>query len=214
MNSIETFNKKIMKKLLLLSILFLQISVVVAQNYYYIHPKTGIRERLIWIPTPLGTDARYITDNDSGEPKNLKIVGDPLKQKIVSVVLPTKETAILSNKGTDIQLKFASGKTRIYQNRNYWVDFSKRPVVDYIAVKYVWNKVNNQTDIRMFFRGLGSIEEVEFTILEKDEDKNKYIVTIPNKEGKYKIEEIEIEYERYWKLTSPDGKTQNFKGEF
>jgi hypothetical protein len=203
-----------MKKLFFLIIFLLQISFTIAQNYYYINPKTGIRERLIWIPTPLGTDARYITDNDSGEPKNLKVIGDPLKQKTVSIVLPTKETAVLTSKGSDIQLKFSSGKTRIYENKSYWVDFSKKPITDYISIKYAWNKVSNQTDIRMFFRGLGNKEEVEMNILEKDEEKNKYTVIIPNKEGKYKIEEIEIEYERYWKLTTPDGKTQNFKGEF
>ena len=106
-----------MKKAFFVFILLIQVSILQAQNYYYINPKTGIRERLFWMPTPLGTDGRYITDNDSGEPKLLKIMGDPLKQKTVSIILPSNEKAILSNKGTDIQLKFASGKTRIYENR-------------------------------------------------------------------------------------------------
>lgn len=203
-----------MKKLFFLWAIFLQVSVLYAQNYYYIQPKTGIRERLIWVPTPLGTDARYITDSDSGEPKDIKVMGDPLKQKIITVILPTNEKATVSSKGMDIQLKFVSGKTRLYENRTYWIDEKTKPVVDYIAEKYTWDKVANQTRVRLFFRGLGSKEEIELNILEKDEDHNKYTVTIPNKEGKYKIEEVKIEYERYWRLTTPEGKTQDFKGEF
>jgi len=211
----EPFKTKIMKKLFLSWAIFLQISVLYAQNYYYIQPKTGIRERLIWVPTPLGTDARYLTDNESGEPKNIKVIGDPLKQKIITIVLPTtNEKATVANKGMDIQLKFTSGKTRIYENRTYWVDEKTKPIVDYIAEKYTWNRVTNQTDVRLFFRGLGNKAEVELIILEKDDDKHKFVVTIPDKEGKYKLEEVQIEYERYWRLTTPEGKTQDFKGEF
>jgi hypothetical protein len=127
--------------------------------------------------------------------------------------LPNGEKGILSSKGSHIQIKVNGGKTKLFENRTCWVDEKSKPITSYIAQRYTWNKVTNQTDLEIFFRPIGSKEEIQLSILEKDEEKNIYTVTLPNKTEKYKIEEFTKEYERYFRLTSPNGITQEFRYE-
>ena len=67
----------------------------------------------------------------------------------------------------------------------------------------------------VFLRAFGNKAEVKLTVLENTTVdgayKEKFVCTIPNKEGKYIIQEMEIEYVRHYRLTSPDGTTQDFK---
>lgn len=175
---------------------------IFAQNYYYIHPKTGIRERLHWTPTPIGTYATYKTDYETGEAKKIEYLGDPLKQYATTIFLPNYGKAILTEKGDDIEIKFASGKKRIYKSRQCWVDTTNKPFVDYIAFDRVYQK---EEDIDIYFRGLGLRKEVKCIILAEDKIEGTYQIVIPNMEGIYQIISKEDMI-----LIHPNGKKQIF----
>ncbi len=201
---------------------------VQAQNYYYIDKITGVREKLIWIPTPLGTDARLQIDSKIYKENEIldaiTVIDEPLNSKFKGkgyrIVLPDKQKAVLSEiAGSKIQLKFANGKIKIYENAEHWVDFGKRPVCDYIAVKTTYPNPKDYNGIKtVFLRAFGNKTEVKLTVLENTNTagayKEKFVCTVPNKEGKYIIQEMEIEYVRYYRLTSPDGTTQDFKMDY
>ncbi len=196
-----------------------------AQQYYYIDKTTGIREKLVWIPTPLGTDARLLIDSKIYKEDDfldlITVIDEPheskFKKKGYKIVLPDKQKAVLSEIiGNKIQLTFTNGKTKTYENAEHWVDFSKRPVCDYISVKTIYPNPKDYNGIKtLFLRAFGNKIEVKLTILESKNANGPYterfVCTIPNKEGKYIIQEMEIKDVRYYRLTSPDGTTQDFK---
>ncbi len=79
------------------------LSQVQAQNYYYIDKTTGVREKLVWIPTPLGTDARLLIDSKIYKEDDLldviTVIDEPYKSKFkgkgFEIVLPDKQKAVL-----------------------------------------------------------------------------------------------------------------------
>jgi hypothetical protein len=172
-------------------------------TYYYINPETGFSERLHWTPTPIGTYATYKTDNDKGNPKKIKYLGNPLKQESTVIILPNREKAVLTQVGEHIQLKFKSGKIKVYKNRQCWSDITQPSFSDYIAFEYT-----NPDDKTIYFRGLGLKKEVKCIILEEDKTKHIYKIAIPNMEGIYEIHTKEAITLKY-----PSGKIQVFEYE-
>lgn len=194
-------------KFILLYIFVCLKTQVFAQNYYYIHPTTGVRERLHWTPTPIGTYATYKTDRDTGIAKKVKYLGDPLTQPSTTIFLPNVGKAVLTQKGMDIQLKFPSGKIKIYESRECWIDSTNKSLIDYVSFRYTPESLSD--NIEIYFRGLGLKKEVKCVILMADSKEGSYKVAIPNKEGIYLIHLKEDLI-----FTHPDGKTQVFIHEY
>ena len=132
-----------------------------AQQYYYIDKTTGIREKLVWIPTPLGTDARLQIDSEIYKENSglgvIRVIDEPISPKSKGkkgfrIILPDKQKVVLSEIiGNKIQLKFANGKTKIYKNAEHWVDFSKRPLCDYISVETTYPNPKDYKGVKTLF---------------------------------------------------------------
>ena len=204
-----------MKKTIIITFLLLQSTALFAQNFYYVDKVTGIRERLFWLVTPLGTDGRYMTDKNYQQPAmspNIKYKGDPIKQKITLITLPNKQKANLTQKNNAITLTFSDGNQKIFKEATHWVDTTNKPVVDYIS-QYNGSEKDGYS-YTFCIRAFGNKTEVKMVMLESDNINNKYVLTIPNKKGKYTLEQLNIESILYFQLTSPNGKAQLFKVEY